>query len=310
MAHPPSDTTTDSAALANERRSQARGSREKWRTAITCIEPNKILIRGYPVDELMGRLGFGEAIYLLLMGELPTPAIGRLMSALLISSLDHGVTPPSTLAARNVATTSAPVRASVAAGVLAFGPYHGGDISSCMMFLDSGLSLVREGLSIDDAARRIVERCVAAGRTPPGFGHRFHARDPRAARLFQMALELELEGEHITMMRAVERVLLGAARRGTQPASRQRGRCHCRRLRRSRLRRRARQRALSDLACAGTGRARSRRATARAAHAPDRSERSHLRRSAGTAPPRDAPIARRRTAPGRRSAMGSVPPPS
>ncbi len=208
MAHPPSDTTTDPAALGNERRSQARGSREKWRTAITCIEPNKILIRGYPVDELMGRLGFGEAIYLVLMGELPTPAIGRLMSALLISSLDHGVTPPSTLAARNVATTSAPVRASVAAGILAFGPYHGGDISSCMMFLDSGLSLVREGLSIDDAARRIVERCVAAGRTPPGFGHRFHARDPRAARLFQMALELELEGEHIRMMRAAERVLL------------------------------------------------------------------------------------------------------
>ena len=193
---------------ASERRSQARGSREKWRTGITCIEPNKILIRGYPVDELMGRLGFGEAIYLLLMGELPTPAIGRLMSALLISSLDHGVTPPSTLAARNVATTSAPVRASVAAGVLAFGPYHGGDISSCMMFLDSGLSLVREGVSIDEAARRIIERCVAAGRTPPGFGHRFHARDPRAARLFQMALELELDGEHITMMRAAERVLL------------------------------------------------------------------------------------------------------
>ena len=39
----------------------------------------------------------------------------------------------------------------------------------------------------------------------PGFGHRFHTRDPRAARLFQMALELELEGEHVRMIRAVER---------------------------------------------------------------------------------------------------------
>ena len=47
---------------------------------------------------MMGRLGFAEAVYLLLMGELPTPAIGRMLNAVLVSSIDHGVTPPSTLA--------------------------------------------------------------------------------------------------------------------------------------------------------------------------------------------------------------------
>ena len=49
-------------------------SDDKWRTALTSIEPNKILLRGYPLDEIMGRLTFGETIYLLLMGECPTPA--------------------------------------------------------------------------------------------------------------------------------------------------------------------------------------------------------------------------------------------
>ena len=102
----------------------------KWRTGITLIEPNKILVRGYPLDELMGRVSFAEAIYLLLIGELPTPAIGRLLEAVLVSSIDHGATPPSTLAACNVATTGAPLRASVAAGVLAFGtPLGGGGAS-------------------------------------------------------------------------------------------------------------------------------------------------------------------------------------
>ena len=48
---------------------------------------------------------------------------------------------------------------------------------------------------------------MGQGQTPPGFGHRFHTRDPRAARLFQLALELELEGEHVRMLRAAERVL-------------------------------------------------------------------------------------------------------
>ena len=180
-----------------------------WHTGITLIEPNKILVRGYPLDELMGRVSFAEAVYLLLMGELPTPAIGRLLEALLVSSIDHGATPPSTLAACNVATTGAPLRASVAAGVLAFGTPlgGGGSIEACLYFLDSGLELVLQGMSYERAADAIVQRRRDTGESPPGFGHRFHTRDPRAARLFQMALELELEGAHIQMIRAVERVL-------------------------------------------------------------------------------------------------------
>jgi citrate synthase len=141
------------------------------------------------------------------MGELPSPAIGRMLNAVLISSIDHGVTPPSTLAARNVATSGAPLKDCVAAGILGFGPHHGGDIESCMRFLDEGLTLVRSGSSMQEAADTIVEDCARAKELPPGFGHRFHTRDPRAGRLFQMALELELEGEHVRMLRAAERAV-------------------------------------------------------------------------------------------------------
>ena len=189
-----------------QRTAKKAAGHEKWRTALTCIEPNKILMRGYPLDEIMGRLTFGESIYLLLMGDVPSPAIGSLMEAILVSFIDHGITPPSTLAARNTATTGAPLRACVAAGVLGFGRYHGGDIESCMQFLDSGLELVRKGSSYQDAAAAIVARCQELGEPIPGFGHRFHTRDPRAARLFQMALELDIEGNHIQMIRAVEMV--------------------------------------------------------------------------------------------------------
>jgi citrate synthase len=190
-----------------DRRTQARSAPERWQSSLTEIAPNKILIRGYPLDEMMGRLGFAEAVYLLLMGELPTPAIGRMLNAVLVSSIDHGVTPPSTLAARNVATSGAPLKDCVAAGILAFGPHHGGDIESCMRFLDSGLTHMRGGKTVQQAAEAIVGECVKADEVPPGFGHRFHTRDPRAARLFQMALELEVEGEHVRLIRVTERAL-------------------------------------------------------------------------------------------------------
>jgi citrate synthase len=191
----------------SERRAQPRTTHERWPTSLTAIAPNKIQVRGYSVDEMMGRLGFAEAVYLLLMGELPTPTIGRMLNAVLVSSIDHGVTPPSTLAARNVATTGAPLKDCVAAGILAFGPHHGGDIESCMRFLDRGLSLTRSGKTLEVAAEAIVAECVEQHEVPPGFGHRFHTRDPRAARLFQMSLELEIEGEHVRLIRAAERAL-------------------------------------------------------------------------------------------------------
>src|SRR5476651_2055155 len=136
-----------------------------WQSSLTEIAPNKILVRGYPLDEMMGRLGFADAVYLLLMGELPTLAIGRMLNAVLVSSLDHGVTPPSTLAARNVATTGAPLKDSVAAGVLAFGAHHGGDIETCMRFLDAGLTLVRGGASMPQAAGTIIDNCLRDNQT-------------------------------------------------------------------------------------------------------------------------------------------------
>jgi citrate synthase len=187
----------------------ARTTNGQWRTSLTLIEPNRILVRGYPLDELMGRVHFGEVTYLLLTGELPTPSIGRLVDAMLVSFIDHGATPPSTLAARNAATTGASIRGSVAAGILGFGRHHGGDILACRQMLDDGLALARTGQSIADAAVGLVQRMVEAGEiTPPGFGHRYHTKDPRATRLLQMAHELEVDHEYTQLLRALEQALV------------------------------------------------------------------------------------------------------
>ncbi|MCK5879697.1 MAG: citryl-CoA lyase, partial [Holophagae bacterium] len=106
-----------------------------WETSVTKIEPNKIQLRGYPIDELMGKVPFPSAVYLALKGELPDAKIGRLMDIMLVSSVDHGATPPSTLAARTVASTGAPLNACIASGILAINKFHGGAIENCMHFV-------------------------------------------------------------------------------------------------------------------------------------------------------------------------------
>ncbi len=40
-----------------------------WKTAITDVKPNKICLRGYPLDKLMGKISFAQAIYLVLKGN-------------------------------------------------------------------------------------------------------------------------------------------------------------------------------------------------------------------------------------------------
>ena len=72
-------------------------SENTWPTAITDIGKNKINIRGYPVQDLMGNASFAQVAYLAIFGELPDEKTGKIIDAIIVSSVDHGVTPPSIL---------------------------------------------------------------------------------------------------------------------------------------------------------------------------------------------------------------------
>jgi succinyl-CoA synthetase alpha subunit len=177
-----------------------------WSTGITKIEPNKVMVRGHDIAELMGKVSFGAAVYLILKGELPDERTARLMDAILVSSIDHGATPPSALAARAVASTGASLSASVAAGIMSINKHHGGAIEDCARHLAAILARTdRENVSLDDAARVELADMKARGERIPGFGHRIHTADPRTSRLFELADEEKISGRHVTAARAVER---------------------------------------------------------------------------------------------------------
>lgn len=180
----------------------------KWMTAVTDVRPNRIVARGYAIDELMGRITFSQAIYLILKGELPGPAAGRLLDAIFVSSIDHGASPPSVLTARTVASTGADLNDAVAAGVLAISRLHGGAIEEAQRtYLAIAARMEAKGLDEASAAAEVLDEMKARGRRASGFGHRLHTKDPRTGRLFDLAADLGLAGKHVAIARAVETAL-------------------------------------------------------------------------------------------------------
>jgi citrate synthase len=184
-----------------------------WSTSITQIKPNEIRIRGFRVEELMGKITFTEAIGLILTGEIPDEKVTRMLDAILVSSIDHGVTPPSTQAARDSATTGAPMNASLAAGILSINRYHGGAIADCMEMIQDSLCRCSEdnpkscNSSSVEIARELIISYQASKKRLPGFGHRVHSKDPRTTRLFMLAEELGIAQNGVAMIKTLQNVI-------------------------------------------------------------------------------------------------------
>ncbi len=184
-----------------------------WKTSITEIKPNEVRLRGYRIDELMGSISFAEAVYLAYKSELPSADVARMMNAILVSSIDHGASPPSALAARTVASTGAPLNAAVAAGILSINRHHGGAIQGCMKILQIGIDRVHQsGETVDKIAADLVAEYKASGKRIAGLGHRIHTDDPRTAKLFQLAQDLGISGEGVQMITAIQSSLADAGK--------------------------------------------------------------------------------------------------
>jgi citrate synthase len=153
----------------------------------------------------MGRITFAQGVFLAIKGELPTETEAKMLDAMLVSSVDHGVTPPSCLAARTVASTGAPLNAALAGGILAISRHHGGAIEDSMRVLQEALRRKNDmNTTPEEMASIIVKEYREGHKRLPGFGHRIHTRDPRTGKLFQIASDLGIAGEYVQMAKVLE----------------------------------------------------------------------------------------------------------
>jgi len=176
-----------------------------WKTGITKVEPNKLLVRGYKLDELIGNITFSQAIYLVLTGKLPDEKTGKMIDALLVSSIDHGATPPSTLVARTITSTGAPVNAALAGGILSINKYHGGAIEPAMEQFLKLEEMIRDESEMADIVLKFVREKRSNKEVIFGYGHRFHTNDPRTKRIIQISQQLGFYRKYIKIAEEIEK---------------------------------------------------------------------------------------------------------
>jgi citrate synthase len=174
-----------------------------WRTAIAYKTKDKIVVRGYDLNDLTGAISFAEMAYLVWRGELPPPAHGRMLDAILVSMAEHAFS-PSSAAARFVASGGVPLHVGVAGGMLAIGSLHGTADRPAELFKEAVDRMQRERLSAEEAARHVAGEARREGRRLPGFHHPQHLEDPRTARLLDLSDRLGVSGPYVTMARAIE----------------------------------------------------------------------------------------------------------
>lgn len=180
-----------------------------WRTGIAWKNRERIVVRGYDVNELTGRLDFGAMVHLVLRGDLPTTAQARMVNAMMVNLAEHAMS-PSSATARFATSGGAELNAAVAAGVAAIGRLHGTSDRPAEMYLAVASRAAREGLAPAEAARKVVQEMRARGERMPGFHHPQHIKDPRTARLLRLADELGISGPFVAIARAMEDATAGA----------------------------------------------------------------------------------------------------
>ena len=167
----------------------------QWETSISEVvssqDDEDIVIRGRPLNELIGQITFTDVMFLMLQGRLPTDAERHVLDALLVASVEHGIAPPSMIA-RCYASYGTTIQAAVGAGVSAFGDKMGGlgEQLARLMFEEASAGSLTQASSdaeIDAIAKSIVVRYSDHGQRLPGFGIPYHNADPRAPAVLSVA---------------------------------------------------------------------------------------------------------------------------
>ncbi len=165
---------------------------------------DRVAVQGMDlVGDILGKLNLGDMAFLELTGRLPTTAQSKLFNAMLVTLVEHGLT-PQTIATRLIYMCSPEsLQAAVAAGLCGVGSVFAGGSEGAAKLLQEAMPKDPQA-DLAAVAREVVAEYRAKGRIIPGIGHPTHKPvDPRTVALFRIAGENGLRGRYVELMERV-----------------------------------------------------------------------------------------------------------
>jgi citrate synthase len=162
------------------------------------------------VEELMGQRSFTDVMFEHILARRPGANESRMLDAVLVTLMEHGLT-PSAVAARLIYMSSPEnIQAGVSAGLLGVASQFIGTMEDCARLLESLSAAADPAQAATELAARYREQRQAV----PGFGHHLHKPDdPRAVKLLQLSQELGVAGPGLATLKLLANAVDQAAGR-------------------------------------------------------------------------------------------------
>jgi len=178
----------------------------KRKTALSYKTEKKTVLRGYNLSELAEEgYSFCDALFVLFQDRLPTTNEEKMLKYEMGVFLEHSMS-PSAVAAIGVSAGRPNLPCAVAASITTFGGVHGPGAAHGYMLNKYIERARREGKSLDEMAKILVDEYLDAKKPVMGMGQPQHIdSDPRAEPIHVKQEELALDGVYLEFQRAVEK---------------------------------------------------------------------------------------------------------
>jgi citrate synthase len=186
-----------------------------WQSAISYKTRERIVVRGYDVNELMGNLTMAEMFHLVWKGDLPPANVAKMLDALFVCFAEHAMS-PSSASARMVMSGAGYIIPALAGGILSIGYTHVDAHEAAQAWIN-GVKLAKDrNWTLDQAADYLAAgvrnkeksdefvRMFGERNVLPGWHHPQHIRDLRSPRVIELAEKYGIAGDHIKFIQALE----------------------------------------------------------------------------------------------------------
>jgi citrate synthase len=156
-----------------------------------------------PAD-ILGHLNLGDMGFLELTGRVPSRAESRMFNAMVVTLVEHGMTPSALVARLTYLGAPESLQGAVAAGLNGLGTVFVGSIEGAAKMLYEAMPTSLAHADFRALAGPVVESFQSQRRIIPGIGHPIHKPvDPRTPRLFELANETGFDGPYLQLMQAI-----------------------------------------------------------------------------------------------------------